>query len=78
MQSNHGLCSPMVGDKLVAFWNVKVSKSEHAVHCVHAAVQIQQGVAKLKQSHRAFPFRGVRTACTSGYHSPVSLSFQHI
>ena len=66
MNENHGMCNPMIGDKMVAVWNVKTTRADHATFCATAALQIQASVLQLKSKPTAYTLQGVRLACTAG------------
>eukprot|EP00906_Rhabdomonas_costata_P029818 RCo042122 len=40
VHSNGGLSTPFAGDKVLAFWNVRPARSDHAARCVRAAQEL--------------------------------------
>eukprot|EP00906_Rhabdomonas_costata_P009032 RCo012800 len=58
IQSTGGLSAPFAGDKVLAFWNVRSARSDHASRCVAAAQELLQATKKLGLN--------VRLACTGG------------
>jgi HAMP domain-containing protein len=73
VQENHGMCNPMLGDKMVAVWNVKTTRADHAAYCASAALQIDSAIFQMKTAKSAYALEGVRQACTSGlaYFGPM-------
>lgn len=58
IQSRGGLTAPFLGDKVLAFWNVRTSRHDHALRCVEAAQELMRATTELGLS--------VRVACTGG------------
>jgi len=77
VQQNYGMSNPIMGDKLLAVWNVKSQKADHAGHCAAAALQISVGVKKLQTAHEEYALQGVRIACTAGLWCPAFLDKPH-
>jgi class 3 adenylate cyclase len=73
VQETRGMCNPVLGDKFVAFWNIRIPKSDHAVMCVTAALKVrkilgehQEKWTTSSQSTNNTTAIGVRVACTTG------------
>ena len=48
-----------MGDKVLAYWNIRTTRSDHNLLCVNAAQELLRATQQLGL--------GVRLACTSGY-----------
>jgi class 3 adenylate cyclase len=66
VQTTFGMCNPITGDKIMAFWNVRVIKSDHPTLCVSAALQIQELINQVQIKWADVSVVRVRMACTTG------------